>query len=206
MLHFFSWLIMQSNPLRSSKKRHEAFRHAIAASAGEVTACLVRVPVEIIKQRRQAFQNVEPSLSSTSIVKKILHSKGFLGLYRGYFTTVSREVPFSIIQFPLWEYFKHKYALNFNAEASPGVSASFGAVSGGIAAGLTTPLDVAKTRIMLSDDPSTKRTLVVLRDIFVVNGFRGLFAGIVPRTMWMSIGGFIFFGAYEGVKDVLIRK
>ncbi len=32
--------------------------------------------------------------------------KGFLGLYRGYFATISREIPFSIIQFPLWEFFK----------------------------------------------------------------------------------------------------
>ena len=32
--------------------------------------------------------------------------QGPKGLYRGYMTTVSREIPFSFIQYPLWEYLK----------------------------------------------------------------------------------------------------
>jgi hypothetical protein len=32
--------------------------HMLAASFGEVAACLIRVPVEIVKQRRQAFSGV----------------------------------------------------------------------------------------------------------------------------------------------------
>ena len=32
--------------------------------------------------------------------------QGLRGLYRGYMTTVFREVPFSFIQYPLWEYLK----------------------------------------------------------------------------------------------------
>lgn len=32
--------------------------------------------------------------------------QGARGFYRGYFTTVMREIPFSFIQYPLWEYFK----------------------------------------------------------------------------------------------------
>jgi hypothetical protein len=32
--------------------------HMLAASFGEVAACLIRVPVEIIKQRRQTFSGV----------------------------------------------------------------------------------------------------------------------------------------------------
>lgn len=27
--------------------------------------------------------------------------------------------------------------------------------------------------------------------------FRVFFAGVQPRVMWISIGGFVFFGAYE---------
>jgi solute carrier family 25 S-adenosylmethionine transporter 26 len=29
------------------------------------------------------------------------------------------------------------------------------------------------------------------------------FAGIQPRVMWISIGGFVFFGAYEQARMVL---
>ena len=31
----------------------------------------------------------------------------------------------------------------------------------------------------------------------------GLFKGVTPRVMWISIGGFVFFGAYASVKDIL---
>ena len=81
--------------------------HMMAASLGEVTACLVRVPVEIVKQRRQA----ESGTSSLEIVRSTLRSEGVRGLYRGYFTTVAREIPFSLIQFPLWEFLKQQTAL-----------------------------------------------------------------------------------------------
>ena len=30
-----------------------------------------------------------------------------------------------------------------------------------------------------------------------------LFAGVVPRTFWIGIGGFVFFGAYEKAKRVI---
>lgn len=32
-----------------------------------------------------------------------------LGIYRGFGSTILREIPFSFIQFPLWEYFKVLY-------------------------------------------------------------------------------------------------
>ena len=35
-----------------------------------------------------------------------IQSEGVRGFYRGYLSTVSREIPFSFIQFPLWEYLK----------------------------------------------------------------------------------------------------
>ena len=30
------------------------------------------------------------------------------------------------------------------------------------------------------------------------------FSGVGPRVTWISIGGFVFFGAYEKAKDLLI--
>lgn len=34
-------------------------------------------------------------------------------------------------------------------------------------------------------------------------GVGKLFAGIQPRVMWISVGGFIFFGCYEETKKIL---
>ncbi|XP_043108575.1 S-adenosylmethionine mitochondrial carrier protein isoform X2 [Puntigrus tetrazona] len=76
--------------------------HMLAASLGEIVACLIRVPTEVVKQRTQA----SPSLTTYRVLLNTLQEEGFRGLYRGYGSTVLREIPFSLVQFPLWEYLK----------------------------------------------------------------------------------------------------
>lgn len=62
-------------------------------------ACLVRVPTEIVKQRMQTgmYQSIGEAVTS------IRGAEGLFGFYRGYFSMIAREIPFSFIQFPLWE-------------------------------------------------------------------------------------------------------
>jgi len=170
--------------------------HMISAANGEILACVIRVPVEVIKQRQQAGVHS----SSTHIFRSILASEGFIGLYRGYLTTVLREIPFSFIQFPLWEWSKKKWSQKQDREVSPWQSSICGAVSGGIAAVVTTPLDVAKTRIILANKtcPDASGNLIrVLKHVYIAQGVKGWFAGIVPRVLWISIGGAIFLGVYD---------
>lgn len=77
----------------------------MSASFGEIMACLVRVPTEIIKQRAQVNQN-EGKRKTWTIAKSIYKNNNLKGFYRGYTTTVIREIPFSFIELPLWEYLK----------------------------------------------------------------------------------------------------
>ncbi|XP_076337706.1 mitochondrial S-adenosylmethionine carrier protein isoform X2 [Tachypleus tridentatus] len=175
--------------------------HMGAASCGEVVACLVRVPVEVVKQRTQA----RPDLSSWSVLKRTFKAEGFFGLYRGYFSTVTREIPFSLIQFPLWEMFKKVWSDHRGQYLASWQSSICGALAGGISSGITTPLDVAKTRIMLAEKgsfTSKGHILPVLRDVWKEKGLRGLFAGAVPRMIGISVGGAIFFGVYEKTKSI----
>jgi solute carrier family 25 S-adenosylmethionine transporter 26 len=176
--------------------------HMAAASAGEVMACLIRVPVEIVKQRRQA----SAASSSLEIVRNTLKSEGVRGLYRGYLTTVAREIPFSLIQFPLWEFLKRKVADVKGSPTLPWEASLCGSFAGGFSAAVTTPLDVAKTRIMLAAAGSADAKLNTVSMLMVVakeKGMSGLFAGVTPRVTWISIGGAVFFGVYEKAKSVL---
>ncbi|XP_074140254.1 mitochondrial S-adenosylmethionine carrier protein isoform X3 [Sminthopsis crassicaudata] len=61
--------------------------HMLAASAGEVVACLIRVPSEVVKQRAQ----VSAASGTFHIFSNILYQEGIQGLYRGYKSTVLRE-------------------------------------------------------------------------------------------------------------------
>lgn len=194
-----------------------ALTHMLAASIGEAMACLVRVPTEVLKSKMQT--NAMGSSTLTSTLQLVLSEKDgrafasgiFGGLYRGYGITLMREVPFAFIQFPLYEKFKILWGDYQGCATSPLQAAACGSVSGGIAAGLTTPLDVIKTRLMLGSDklgmPYHGAKDVIQRMMMEeTGGARSsiFFRGIQPRVMWISIGGFVFFGAYESFRSCLM--
>ena len=83
-----------------------------------------------------------------------------------------------------------------------------GFIAGGLSAFLTCPLDVLKTRIMLSADlPKEKRFGIgaTLRNLVREEGWRRLFAGVTPRVLWISLGGALWFGAFEEYRRQLQR-
>ena len=43
----------------------------------------------------------------------------------------------------------------------------------------------------------------VLRRTVAQEGSGALWSGIQPRVLWISIGGFVFFGAYETARSAL---
>ncbi|XP_072845504.1 mitochondrial S-adenosylmethionine carrier protein isoform X1 [Pogona vitticeps] len=178
-------------------------RHMLAASFGEIVACLIRVPSEVVKQRAQ----VSSSSSTLRILSSTVREEGILGLYRGYKSTVLREIPFSLVQFPLWEYLKDLWSWKQGHVVDSWQSAVCGAFAGGFAAAVTTPLDVAKTRIMLAKTGSRNASgnvLSALHGVWRTQGVSGLFAGVVPRISAISLGGFIFLGAYDKIRSLLV--
>lgn len=165
-------------------------------------ACLIRVPTEIVKSRAQTSTYGSLARSSFAAARILLAHEGLPGFYRGFGITVAREIPFTSIQFPLYEFLKTRLArYRGQAQVSAHQAAVCGSLAGGFAAALTTPLDVLKTRTMLDlRDRSKGEVPSFVRrfgQIYAEEGIRALFAGIVPRTLWISAGGAVFLGAYE---------
>lgn len=194
-----------------------ALGHMLAGSAGEVAACAVRVPTEVVKQRAQAGLHGGRSGDALRAILRIRGQEG-LGrmwreLYRGWGITVFREVPFTVIQFPIWEALKSwgrqrrdgkGAAVTSRREDVPALeSAVYGSVAGAIAAGLTTPLDVLKTRVMLAEKRVSMGS--ICGKILKEEGWRPFFAGLAPRTMWISIGGFVFLGSYQWAVNTMTK-
>ncbi|XP_056293443.1 mitochondrial S-adenosylmethionine carrier protein isoform X4 [Pseudoliparis swirei] len=89
--------------------------HMLAASLGEVVACLIRVPTEVVKQRTQAA----PSSSTRRMLLATLTEEGVRGLYRGYGSTVLRElgyISFSSLQAPVHPFLRFLHQVVFAEE------------------------------------------------------------------------------------------
>jgi hypothetical protein len=187
----------------------------LASSLGEIAACAIRVPTEVVKQRAQAGYFSGSSLLALQDILAFRHQRNgyrtvLQELYRGGGITILREIPFTIMQFSLWEYLKSSYSVHQYKEykrkeglVTAAESAVFGSVAGAIAAGATTPLDVLKTRIMLqrrSHGEARAGRMQVIRLLMQIKqeeGMKGLFRGFGPRVAWISVGGAIFLGTYQ---------
>ncbi|GAA5830397.1 hypothetical protein JCM5353_002429 [Sporobolomyces roseus] len=212
-----------------STKEWAPLLHMLSASGGEIAACMIRVPTEVVKQRSQT--NTTKGQNGSWIVAKDVWKKGGLkGFYRGFGSTVAREIPFTCLQFPLYERLKlllaqHRTTTKQVSDLPAYEAAVCGSLAGGVAAALTTPLDVVKTRIMLGQNQGGSLIasmsvqskpggiLSTMRAIYTIEGPKSLFKGIVPRVIWISLGGAVFLGVYEqgkkllgGEQEVLIER
>lgn len=93
-------------------------------------------------------------------------------------------------------------------------------ISGTFSSFVTTPIDVVKTRVMLSatDDvssaeeaqrqnkPPKKGTLVVGKEIFRKEGIKGLFKGGAIRSVWTAVSMSLYLGLYEGGRMFLENR
>lgn len=183
-------------------------RHAACAAAADVAVTVVRNPFEVVKQQMQVGMHA----STASAVRSIFRAEGPRGFYAGFFSTVSREIPFDAIEFALYELFKRRRARERQRDLVLWENAALGAIAGGVAAAVTTPLDVVKTRMMTQPRLSSSSSAAAaaaprytgwahaFRTILREEGAGALAAGMGPRVVWISVGGAIFIGSFEELR------
>lgn len=88
-----------------------------------------------------------PRPTATQLTRDLLRSRGIAGLYKGLGATLLRDVPFSIVYFPLFANL-NELGRPASGEKSPFyVSFLAGCVAGSAAAVAVNPCDVVKTRL-----------------------------------------------------------
>ena len=91
-----------------------------SSACGEVAACWVRVPTENIKQKMQAGIYSSTGECLRGIARMPCGRKySYHGFYKGYAATVCREIPFSFIQFPIYETLKKQWTLYQGSDVTP---------------------------------------------------------------------------------------
>jgi solute carrier family 25 (mitochondrial S-adenosylmethionine transporter), member 26 len=80
---------------------------------------------------------------------------------------------------------------------------------GGFSAAVTTPLDVARTRLMTQTKTAAAQrysgVLSALTGTLKEEGAGALFSGVKPRVAWISLGGAIFMGSFEEYSRIMRR-
>lgn len=182
----------------------EWYHHSMASSFGEFVACVVRVPTVMLGNNLQVGKHQSLGAAASAVYK----SGGLPAFWNGFGTMVARDIPFAFLQFPIYEGTKKKWAEIQGYPTTAIQGACCGSLAGSIAGAATCPLEVAKTRIFIdSSTPAADRryvgTIQTLRTVAQEEGAAALFKGIEPRVFWITLGGFVFFGAYEQATRVL---
>lgn len=173
--------------------------YSIAAAVGECFSSLIRVPFEAVKQMAQAGL-YKGSIQAT---KAVFKQEGFFGFYYGLYPLLCRDIPFDIIEFVLYEKLKK---LNENKKHQFYYHMWTGSLAGAIAAFLTTPIDVIKTRCMVQPRKYRNDSIkTIVKKFIKKEGYKVLMSGWLPRTLWIGLGGAIYFGSYEEFKTLLSK-
>ncbi|GHJ85078.1 hypothetical protein NliqN6_1480 [Naganishia liquefaciens] len=188
----------------------------IAGCLARTISATVISPLELFRTRLQALPGPgeeKPTYKNTAeSIGKLVREQGIRSLWRGLGPTLWRDVPFSGIYWAGFESTK-KY-LTESQTLRPGLTMTFisGALSGTFASVLTAPFDVLKTRRQVFTPAATcspqalnhpASTLPLLLHVMKTEGWRALFAGVVPRTAKVAPACGMMIGCYEGVGKLL---
>lgn len=163
-------------------------------------------PIELIRTKIQS-EKLDYRQIATA-VQNAVQADGISSLYRGWSSTVLRDVPFSMIYWFNYESLKSLIIKQRkNTKLSNPETFACGAIAGSIAAFITCPLDVVKTyrQIQLGErdvEKARRRTFHIIKEIRRTKGLRGLFAGKIISKSLLSPHNhvnFIIVSFFEGL-------
>ncbi|KAJ3486791.1 hypothetical protein NLI96_g3973 [Meripilus lineatus] len=159
----------------------------------------------LIKQRMQVHQS--EFRSAFTCARTVYSTEGLSAFYVSYPTTLTMTVPFTAVQFTVYE--QLKAFLNPSNTYSPLTHIVSGGLAGAVAGGVTTPLDVAKTILQTrgtSSDPEirgVKGMVDACRVIWVRDGMKGFWRGLAPRVLTFMPSNALCWLSYEFFKAAI---
>lgn len=198
-LYFFLYENLVNN-FQPDKDRNSKSPSAyfMAGLIAEVVDVVLFNPVDVIKQKIQIS-------SPTSNIKWYQTWNKPSDLYRGVIPNVLCHGPYLGIHWALYEPLKRYLSpeeLKNDPPANAILSASIFASA--IAAALTNPLDVVRTRVQTAPHQVTSR--IVLEKMIKKEGIKSFGLGLVSRVLYLSPATALLICVYEFTKEFLTRE
>ncbi|CAG9861141.1 unnamed protein product [Phyllotreta striolata] len=156
-------------------------------------------PAEVVKQRMQMTNS--PYTSALRCAVSIYQKEGFKAFYRSYTTQLTMNVPFQSIHFVVYEL--SQKVINKDKVYNPKAHMVSGGLAGGIAAAITTPLDVCKTLLNTQQSTDAKGMVDAVKTVYRLKGLSGYFRGMQARVMYQMPATAICWSTYEFFKYAL---
>lgn len=184
-----------------------ALSNGAAGFAAVFVSQLIYTPTDVVTQRMMVAQGnaggVLADASASHVVRDVLATSGWRGLYRGLGVTLATYVPGGSTWWAAYGGAREAIAGQQLAPATEQVGAAVWASMWATA--VTGPMDVVKTRIQLSAAEQAPSIVGTARALIAAEGIGGLYRGFLPRWGQASIFTSCVISLYEWLK-VFCRK
>jgi hypothetical protein len=190
--------------------RHSEFSvYLCSGLCAEAVACVIFVPLDVIKERMQVQGAISLARNSAvskvakkeyygstlDAIQKISKQEGIYGFYKGYGASIISFGPFSAIYFAIYEGMKKEMVsyegLGSAKELKFQDNLVCSSVAGAVSAWTTNPLDLAKLRLQLRranknsiSNEALDSTFGQIRHIYKTEGIRVFFKGAGTRVLF----------------------
>ncbi|KAH7474334.1 hypothetical protein PRIC1_013540 [Phytophthora ramorum] len=180
----------------------EGLMPLLAGTTARIVAASITSPIELIRTRMQG-EKVGASILAT--FQQAVRRGGYASLTNGLGATLARDVPFSAIYWTSYENLQRRLNSMHGELTRTQRAFACGAVSGAIAATVTTPFDVVKTlqQVSMTAQGSQPSGMVVLRQVVASRGVSGAFTGLSARLARVAPSCAIMISCYELGKEKL---
>ncbi|CAB4256131.1 similar to Saccharomyces cerevisiae YGR257C MTM1 Mitochondrial protein of the mitochondrial carrier family [Maudiozyma barnettii] len=206
-------------------KNHENLNPLVCGALARILAATSVAPLELTKTKLQSIPRASKSTKSWTMVKDLveetrqdMQKNGSLrALFKGLNITLWRDVPFSAIYWGTYEFCKKNLWMKNDVANNNSTVIHFvnsfvsGSVSGTLAAIITHPFDVGKTRWQISmitensqtQSPQHQRNMFKFLGTIVENeGTAALFTGLTARVIKIAPSCAIMISSYEISKKI----
>ncbi|KAI9915663.1 hypothetical protein PsorP6_007892 [Peronosclerospora sorghi] len=201
VLYYMSYdLLLHEGRHRFSQ--YEGLVPLMAGTTARIVAASITSPIELIRTR---MQSQKAGAGIVTMFQQAVRRGGYMSLLNGLGATLARDVPFSAIYWTSYE--KLQRQLNRMEKASTRTQRAFvcGAISGAVAATVTTPIDVVKTlqQVSMTAQGSRPSGMRMLRQVVASRGVSGAFSGLSARLARVAPSCAIMISCYELGKEKL---